>query len=127
MAITTAIQSGCPPEIANLVFALYSGDRYLSVHSAFSQACGGNSGLIAGCGFAVHILAAFLRIGHTKWRANIRTYVDDITLSCTGPSPHSVVRTLGEELPRLKDYLISKHMVTNTTKEQLYSPYQEGA
>ena len=55
-----ARSTGCPYPIVNLVFGLYEGDRRLSVHSAISQRCGGAAGLIVGCGFAVHILKAYL-------------------------------------------------------------------
>ena len=51
-----------------------------------SNPCGGNSGLIAGCGFAVHILKAFLQMDASKWSCQIRTYVDDCLLY-TSPSP----------------------------------------
>ena len=90
-AADIAIQTGCPAPIVNLVFGLYAGQRYISVHSAISNPCGGNSGLIAGCGFAVHILRAFLQMDASKWSCQIRTYVDDITISTcllyTSPSP----------------------------------------
>ena len=58
----------------------------------------------------------------SKWTSQIRTYVDDITISTTGPNPRVVVRPLGHGLPKLKALLLSKNMVTNMSKEQTYSP-----
>ena len=61
--------------------------------------CGGPAGLLAGRGFAVHMLKANLEIGVARWRATIRTYVDDITLSYVGASARDDVRALAKELP----------------------------
>ena len=94
----------------------------MSVHAAISQRFGGPAGLIAGCGFAVHILKAYLDFDPSQWRATIRTYVDDIALSYVGTSAQDVARVLAKELPLLKTSLISRHMVSNDAKEQLYSP-----
>ena len=83
---------------------------------------GGSTGLLAGCGFAVHILKAYLDFDPTQWRATIRTYVDDVTLSYVGTSARDVARALGKELPLLKRRLPSRCMLSNDAKEQLYSP-----
>ena len=101
-AAQSAWLSGCPGQIVNLVFSLYAGARHLSVHGAISQKCGGNTGLIAGCGFAVHILKAYLNVGDTGWKAQVRTYVDDITLSVVANTHSEVVRILGHDLPKIK-------------------------
>ena len=84
----------------------------------------GASGLTAGCGFAAHILKAFLDFVPTLWRATIRTYVDDVTLSYVGKSARDVVRVLAKELPQLKASVPNRCMITNDATEQLYSPYQ---
>ena len=73
--------SGCPGQIVNLVFALYAGTRHLSVHGAISQTCGGHTGLIAGCGFAVRFLRAFLPCPAMPRGVSVRAYVDEFAVT----------------------------------------------
>ena len=118
-AAERARATGCPFSFVNLILGLYAVGRHLSVHAALSRTCGGPTGLLAGCGFAVHILKAYLALDVSHWRATIRTYVDDIALSYEGASARDVVRVLAKELPSLKGSLLSRCMVTHDAKEQL--------
>ena len=97
-AAAAAYASGCPGETVNLVFSLYAGQRYLQTHGAVSAAAGGNTGLVAGCGFAVHILKAFLHIPPLGYGIRVRVYVDDITVSVVAPSAWGVVPAQLNEL-----------------------------
>jgi hypothetical protein len=120
MALRTAAQTGCPRVILNLVFSLYGGPRRLLVHGAVSNPCGGNTGLIAGCGYAVHLLRAYLALCNPQG-TSIRIYVDDITLSAVAPTAREVVRRLGRGVPQVKRQLAEKAMITGDSKEQFFS------
>ena len=106
----------------NLVFSLHSGQRYLQTHGAVSDLGGGNTGLVAGCGFAFHILRASLQplpLGHG---VTVRVYVDGITVSVVAPTAWGVVRALGFGLPKLRDALSRQGVVLSQPKEQFFSP-----
>ena len=87
-----------------------------------SQRCGGHTGLIAGCGFAVRILKSYLNVGDVGWKAQIRTYVDDITLSTVANTPKEVVRILGRSLPKVKAILAERQLVTSDAKRAALLP-----
>ena len=74
-----------PPHVANLTFNMYAGDRRIALHGNMSEVLRGMCGLIAGCGFAVHMLKAhFLDLEANMLHSVIRIYVDDVTLTTTG-------------------------------------------
>ena len=76
------------------------------------EPCGGNTGSLAGCGFAVHFLRAFLSFEAQVWGASIRMYVDDIALSFAARLPRLAVGTLGLELSRLKQLMAAKEVLS---------------
>ena len=97
LAQASAVSPGCPRAISNLVFSLYGGDYA----RGNLQRCGGNTGIVAGCGFAVHILRSFLHPPDLKYGTNVRIYVDDIALAACAKTPWGVVRAIGFALPSL--------------------------
>jgi len=121
LAAQAATACGFPGTLANLIFGLYSGTRHLLLHGAVSNPCGGNTGLIAGCGFAVHLLLSFLRdLGSAQ--VTTRIYVDDIALEVSAATPRAAVRILGNALPHVKVALTKRGMVSSDAKEQFFSP-----
>ena len=80
------------------------GALFLWMHGAISPHCGGNTGLLAGCGLVVHILRAFLQPPRFDLSTNVRIYVDDVTLATTAKTAWGVVRALGFALLALKAY-----------------------
>ena len=58
VAVSQATATGCPGQVVNLVFAIHQSSRHISIHGAMAKPVRGFSGLIAGCGFAVHMLKA---------------------------------------------------------------------
>ena len=95
------------------------------MHGAVSDPCGGNAGLIAGCGFAVRLLKSFLR-GLGSAHVTTRIYVDDIALEVTAATPREAARVLGNAVPHVKSALAKKGMVPSEAKAQFYSPDRGG-
>ena len=121
-AAQAAALTGCPGTTINMAFSLYGGTRHLLVHGAVSPPCGGRTGLVAGCGFAVHFLRAFLPVPDLPREVTVRAYVDDFAVTAQAPSAWGVVSLLGSALPVLRTYMLSKGMATSNPKEQFYSP-----
>ena len=80
---------------------MYAGKRHITIHGCLVEPVEGFSGLIAGCGFAVFFLKAYLidLDGYVLY-CTIRIYVDDITLTAKGRSANAVVRKFSRDLPQ---------------------------
>ena len=101
---------------------MYSAERRLQVHNATSSACGGHTGLVAGCAFAVHILRSYLAdLDLTLVYATVRKHVDDITVTIKATCASEAARRLARALPILSDIMANKRMVSNIGKEHIYS------
>ena len=83
-AYNRMIQTGCHPNIANLVMDLYQGQRRIKVHGATSAPLTAKARLIAGCAFAKDVLKAFLEPIQEVMKAERRDYVDEITIIARG-------------------------------------------
>ena len=53
-AAQQALRSGCPHGAVALAFNMYAAPRYIRVHGAVAPGFAASSGLVPGCGFAVH-------------------------------------------------------------------------
>ena len=79
------VREGWPKVIADLVFQQYAAERRVKVAGGVSQGARVGKGIVAGCGFAVYALAAFMRpvvrdATAGERDATVRTYVDDIRI-----------------------------------------------
>ena len=102
---------------------MYGGCRHILLHASLVEDISGNSGLVAGCGFAVFFLKAYLMdIDGYVLYCTIRIYVDDITMTVIAANPNAVVRKVSRDLPKIKILLNEKHQDSNDKKEQFYSP-----
>ena len=111
-----------PPAIACLVFDMYAANRYVSSHGAVVYVGTGHCGLVAGCGFAVHILKTHFEDLSARMKyAIIRIYVDDITLTVRALGPEQAVRKMSIDLPICQAALKDKNQESNQGKEQAYS------
>ena len=79
------IREGWPEVVADLVFQQYGAGRRVKVAGATSQETKATRGIVAGCGFAIYALAAYMRpaiqeVQREVPEASIRTYVDDVRM-----------------------------------------------
>ena len=65
-----------------------------------SRKRGENTGLLVGCGFAAHILRAFLKPPDLGHGTATRVYVDDSTISVVADTAWGVAKALGYGLPQ---------------------------
>ena len=77
----------------------------------------GFSGLVAGCGLAVHMLKAYFEdLGKAMLHAAIRIYLDDITLTVRSMATHLAVRRMSKDLAICQAGLAAKQQVNNKAK-----------
>ena len=84
-AHAAAVREGWPETISYLVFQQYGAGRRIRVAGAIGKEVHATRGIIAGCGFAVYALGAYMRpilraAGAWEPGVKIRTYVDDIRI-----------------------------------------------
>ena len=87
-AAQQALRTGCPTGAVALAFNMYAAPRYIRVHGAVAPGFNASSGLVPGCGFAVHFLKAFL-LDRPSGGGGVSTrdYVDDLVLTGVGRTP----------------------------------------
>ena len=79
------LREGWPEVIADLVFQQYAAERRIKVAGAVSEPVRATRGIVAGCGFAIYALAAFMRpaldeVAREVPEAKIRTNVADVRM-----------------------------------------------
>ena len=80
-----------------------------------------SAGLMAGFAFEKDALKSFLvPIKGMEKHAEIRDYVDDITVTCPGLDEKRTTRKFKEDLAEVRLWLRNNNMVLNDDKEQIF-------
>eukprot|EP00972_Heterocapsa_arctica_P097805 14429405-Heterocapsa_arctica.AAC.1 len=117
VAAETSIATGCNRTIVALAFGMYRKPRIIQVHKANTEGIHANRGILAGCGYAMHVLKAMIKVEVKEEEKELSDFVDDMVLRREGPTETQAVLGMMYDLDRTKGRPTSIGQVLNDSKE----------
>eukprot|EP00972_Heterocapsa_arctica_P064679 9543729-Heterocapsa_arctica.AAC.1 len=106
---------------------MYKKHRLIQVHKANAELVPANGGILAGCGIAIHLLKATLKVDVKEEGKELRYFVDDTVLFKESPNENIAVEGIITDLHHIKSKLRAIGQRLNDGKEQILVPFESTA